>query len=55
MKKTHQDKWTSTIILKSLLEAVKTFCENEENGFSNPSQFVNYAVRRELEIRKRGY
>lgn len=52
---TTQNRWTSTIILKSLLETVKDFCENEKNGFSNPSQFINYAVRRELEIRKRGY
>ncbi len=54
-KQTQNGKWTTAVILKSLLTDVRDFCEDQTSGFSNPTQFINYAVRRELEIRKRGY
>lgn len=53
MAKNKGKKWTSTIILKSLLKTVQEFCEDDQNGFANASQFINHAVRRELEIRSR--
>jgi metal-responsive CopG/Arc/MetJ family transcriptional regulator len=48
-------KWRSCTLLSTLLNEVDAFCSDEKNGFANTSQFINYAVRRELEVRKRTY
>lgn len=50
----HDQMWTTVVIPKSLLADVRKLCESKTSGFPNPSQFIHYAVRRELEIRKRG-
>ncbi|WP_368423333.1 hypothetical protein [Nitrosopumilus sp.] len=42
-------KWTSCIILRSTLDEVKKLCNIQENGFANSSQFISYAVRKELD------
>jgi len=45
-------KWSTCVILASLLTDIKDFCKDQNNGFPNSSQFINFAVRQELERRK---
>lgn len=45
------NKWSTIKILRSLKSEVETICESNE--FSNPSQFIAYAVRKELEERSK--
>ncbi len=42
-------KWTSCAILSSALNDVKNICKNTDGDFANPSQFISYAVRKELD------
>lgn len=46
-------KWRACTILNSLLSDVEQFCKNEKNGFANQTQFINFAVRKELDLRKK--
>jgi len=46
-------KWRSCIILSSMLCEIEKFCLNENNGFANPSQFINFAIRKELDRRQK--
>lgn len=45
-------KWTSYVILTSTLDDVRKLCENPRNGFANPSQFIHFVIRKELDRRK---
>ncbi len=45
-------KWRSCIILSSLLCDIEKLCKNKKSTFSNPSQFIGFAVRKELDFRK---
>ena len=51
MKK--NSKWSTTVILSELLLQVKEFCKDPKNGFANASQFINFALRKELDHRQR--
>ena len=51
MKK-QASKWKSFMILRALLQEVETFCKNEKHGFANTAQFITYAIRKELDLRK---
>lgn len=44
-------KWSTIKILSSLKSEVNAFCQKQKE-FANPSQFIAYAVRRELEERQ---
>lgn len=46
-------KWATVKILKSLKDDIERLC-NEQRGFSNTSQFVGFAVRKELDTRLDG-
>jgi len=46
-------KWTSCVILNSQLDEIKSFCGIPENGFANPSQFISFVIRKELDGRKK--
>lgn len=52
-KNNQRTKWRSCILLSSLLSDVEKFCKNEKNGFANPSQFIGFAVRKELDGREK--
>ena len=45
-------KWRSCIILSSLLCDIEKLCKNKKSVFANPSQFIGFAVRKELDFRK---
>lgn len=45
------EKWTSCVILTSTLSEVKKLCKNSRNGFANTSQFITFAIRKELDRR----
>ena len=53
VKRFRREKWTSCSILLTVLDEVKTFSQNPKNGFANSSQFIQFAVRTELDRRKR--
>jgi len=46
------EKWTSCVILTSTLDDVKDLCECPTSDFANPSQFVNFVLRKELDRRQ---
>ncbi len=50
--KSKPSKWKSFMILRQLLKEVELFCKNEKHGFANPTQFITYAIRKELDLRK---
>lgn len=52
MNQKNSAKWTSCAMVVSMLCDVKKFCKNSKNGFTNPSQFIAFAVRKELDFRK---
>jgi len=45
------EKWTSCAVLYSQLDEIKSLCHIPENGFANPTQFINFVLRKELERR----
>lgn len=51
-KDSRNEKWTSCVILSCNLEDVKKICENKKSGFANPTQFINFIIRKELDRRK---
>ena len=51
--KIKESKWKSVMILRSLLHEVRVFSCNDKNGFSNPTQFIHFAVRKELDRRQK--
>ena len=48
-KNKRKSKWRSCIILSSLLSDIEKICKNEKNGFANPSQFIGFAIKKELD------
>ncbi len=50
---TKQKKWRSCILLSSQLIEIENLCKNAKSSFANPSQFIGFAVRKELDLRKR--
>jgi len=44
-------KWSTVKILSSLKSEVHVFCKKQKE-FSNPTQFIGYVVRKELEDRR---
>lgn len=46
-------KWKKINILSSQMLQIKKICKKESNGFANPSQFVNFVLRKELDERKK--
>ncbi|QLH06660.1 hypothetical protein [Nitrosopumilus ureiphilus] len=47
-----QKKWRNCIILGSVLNEVENYCKDNGCDFANPTQFIGYAVRKELDFRK---
>lgn len=45
-------KWRSCIILSTTLSEIEKFCKIEKNSFANPTQFINFTIRKELDRRK---
>lgn len=45
-------KWRSCILLSNTLSEIERFCKSKKTGFANPSQFINFAIRKELDRRK---
>jgi len=43
-----REKWTSVILI-SALDKVRKLCKNSRNGFANPSQFIHFTIRKELD------
>jgi len=46
-------KWRSCILLSSQLSEIESLCKNPKSQFANPTQFIGFAVRKELDQRKR--
>jgi hypothetical protein len=51
----NKKKWRSCILLASQLSEIETFCKNSTSKFANPTQFIGFAVRKELDLRKGGH
>lgn len=49
----NQKKWRSCVLLSSQLSEIEVFCKNPKSKFVNPTQFINFAVRKELDRRKK--
>ena len=45
------EKWITVRILKALKEQIDDFCDNETNGFANPSQYIHHALKNDLDWR----
>jgi len=45
-------KWRSCILLYSQLSEIERLCESPKSQFPNPTQFIGFAVRKELDLRK---
>lgn len=48
----NQKRWRNCIILGSLLNEIEEYCKNEDSTFANPTQFISYAIRKELDHRQ---
>jgi len=46
-------KWITVKILKGLKHQIDEFCEKEENGFVNSSQYIHHVLKNDLDQRKR--
>jgi len=51
-RSSRHEKWTCCVVLTSTLDEVKILCEYDKSGFANPSQFINFAIRKELDRRQ---
>jgi hypothetical protein len=47
-----QKKWRSCILLSSQLSEIEILCKNPKSIFANPTQFINFAIRKELDRRQ---
>lgn len=45
-------KWSTIKILTSTKEEIQDFCHIENTPFANPSQFISFAIRKELDWRQ---
>ena len=45
-------KWSTVKILTSTKEEIQNFCSQENTHFPNSSQFINFAIRKELDRRE---
>ena len=43
------EKWTCCVILTSTLDEVKDLCRQSTSVFANPSQFIHFVNRKELD------
>jgi len=46
-------KWITVKILKGLKYQIDKFCEKEENGFVNSSQYIHHVLKNDLDSRKK--
>lgn len=45
-------KWKKVNILSAQLCLIEKLCQSKNCDFANPSQFVNFAIRKELDVRQ---
>ena len=50
-KEIHAQKWSTVKILDSIKHEISLYCD-AENKFANTSQFIQFAIRKELDQRK---
>lgn len=54
MKKHNQvRKWVTIKILSSTKNEIQQLCDNKKSGFVNPPQFISFALRKELDRRRK--
>ena len=54
MKRRNQvRKWVTIKILNSTKNEIQQLCDNKKSGFVNSSQFINFALRKELDRKRK--
>lgn len=49
MKRKIKNKWKKVNVLSTQLYLIEKLCESQDCDFANPSQFVNFVIRKELD------